>query len=137
MRFGDPEAAILLARLGGDLLVLLADVARGELRPQSVQLGPEAVLGVVMAASGYPGAPRKGDPVVGTDEAAALPSVSVFHAGTRRVDGRLVTGGGRVLLVVARADDLDTAAQRAYRAVACVRFEGAQFRRDIGWRARH
>jgi phosphoribosylamine--glycine ligase len=136
VRFGDPECAVLLARLSGDVLPLLEGTARGALPPGGALAQQGAALTVVMAAHGYPGTPRTGDPIDGLDRAAAVPDVAVLHAGTREQGGRLVTASGRVLAVTARGRDIDDAADKAYRAVGAIAFDGAQFRRDIGWRAR-
>jgi len=90
---------------------------------------------VVLASEGYPLSPVTGDPIEGLDEVAALEGVSVYHAGTRLEEGRVVTSGGRVLAVTATADTLSEAHQRVYAAVAQLRFRGMQFRRDIAARA--
>ncbi len=139
VRFGDPETAVLLARLDGALLPYLEGAARGDLgaladRSPPVLAGP--ALAVVLAAAGYPESPRTGDVIEGLDEAAAVPGVSVLHAGTRREDGKFRTAGGRVLCITAQAKDLDAAAEAAYAAVDRVHFAGSQHRRDIGARAR-
>jgi phosphoribosylamine--glycine ligase len=85
-----------------------------------------------MASAGYPGAYQKGKPIAGLDEAARLPNIKVFHAGTSMADGKVVTNGGRVLGVTAWGKDLSEARDRAYEAVERIRFDGAQFRTDIG-----
>jgi phosphoribosylamine--glycine ligase len=86
---------------------------------------------VVTASPGYPEAPRTGEPIEGLDEAASLPGVHVFHSGTSASRGRVLTAGGRVLAVTALGDGLDDARGRAYEAVARIRFDGMQYRRDI------
>jgi phosphoribosylamine--glycine ligase len=96
----------------------------------------EPAVGVVMAAAGYPASPRTGDVIEGLEAASALPGDAVLHAGTASREGRVVTSGGRVLCVTARGDDVDDAAERAYRAVDLIRFAGAQHRRDIARSAR-
>jgi phosphoribosylamine--glycine ligase len=139
VRFGDPETAVLLARLDADLLPYLDGAARGDLGALADAPPPvvaEPAIGVVMAAAGYPASPKTGDPIEGLDAASALPGVAVLHAGTASRDGRVVTSGGRVLCVTARGNDLDQAAERAYQAVDLIRFAGAQHRRDIGHAAR-
>jgi phosphoribosylamine--glycine ligase len=136
VRFGDPEAEVLMARWKGDVLPLLLGAARGDLSGVRVQWDAPAALCVVLAAEGYPGAPRKGDPIEGLDDAATLPGVQVFHAGTRVDGGRVVSAGGRVLTVTAVGGDVDEAAARAYAAVDRIRFAGARCRRDIGRQAR-
>jgi phosphoribosylamine---glycine ligase len=134
-RFGDPECQALIPRLEGDLLPLLRAVAAGRGLPATVSWSPQASVCVVMASAGYPGVPRTGQRISGTAEAAALPTVNVFHAGTAMADGALLTAGGRVLGVQALGSDVAAAIRAAYAAVERIRFEGAQYRRDIGHRA--
>ena len=131
-RFGDPETQVVIPRLEGDLLPLLRAAVLGELGALRANWKREAVVCVVLAADGYPGAPRRGDPIAGLGEALAQPGVLLFHAGTALQDGRLVTAGGRVLSVVGRGSTLNEAAQSAYSAVGRVQFDGMQYRRDIG-----
>jgi len=132
-RLGDPEAQPLLLRLKSDLLDLLERAADGRLEGAEVQWDRRAAVGVVMAAHGYPADPRAGDAI------AALPAdgedLRVFHAGTLRQGEELRTAGGRVLCVTALGDGLRAARKRAYEGVAQVRFEGMQFRTDIGSRS--
>ncbi|MFZ5890320.1 MAG: phosphoribosylamine--glycine ligase [Myxococcota bacterium] len=135
VRFGDPETQVLTSVLNGDFAEALAQAAAGALRPSALTLTGESAVCVVLAAAGYPGTPRAGDVIEGLDEASRQPSVRVFHAGTRALDGRVVTSGGRVLGVTARGATLREAQQRAYVAVDAIRFSGMQFRRDIGARA--
>nr|WP_211194567.1 phosphoribosylamine--glycine ligase [Pyxidicoccus fallax] len=131
-RFGDPETQVLMMQLGEDLLPLVDACARGQLESRTLKSHPGASVGVVMAAQGYPDAPRKGQRIDGLD---AVPSdATVFLAGVEAKDGALVTSGGRVLTVCARGEDLARARERAYAAAAAVRFEGMHFRRDIGAR---
>jgi phosphoribosylamine--glycine ligase len=132
VRFGDPETQAILPLLEGDLAAALHAVALGLLDPSLVRVAPGACVSLVLAASGYPSAPRLGDPIDGIDEAAARAGVSVYHSGTALHSGRLVTAGGRVLAISAVAPDLAAARERAYAAAACVRFEGRQVRGDIG-----
>lgn len=134
-RFGDPETQVYMPRLDGDLLDLLEASVEGGLGQQPIQWHSRACLCVVMASGGYPGAYERGKPIIGLDEAARLPDVKVFHAGTRLGNGRFFTHGGRVLGVTAWADDLDQARRAAYAAVELIRFEGAHFRRDIAAKA--
>jgi len=131
-RFGDPEAQAVLPRLDGDLAALLAEVAAGELR-STPAVRPDAAVTVVCAAEGYPGEVRRGDPIEGLDEAAALAGVEVFCAGVAAGErpGELVTNGGRVLAVTALGADLEAARGRAYEAVDLIRWPGRQLRRDI------
>lgn len=135
VRFGDPEAQAILARLESDAYALLRSVAVGRLDPTSVRFSPRPAVTVVLAAEGYPGEPRRGDPIEGLEAVAALPEVCVHHAGTRREGEHIVTAGGRILDVTALGADLEDAARRAYDAVQMIRFRGMQFRRDIAHRA--
>ncbi|MFQ5894314.1 MAG: phosphoribosylamine--glycine ligase [Nitrospinota bacterium] len=134
-RFGDPEAQPLMVRLEGDLLPALRAAASGDLRGVELPFSPEPAVCVVMAAEGYPGPYRKGDLIEGLEEAAKVEGVTLFHAGTARQGERLVTSGGRVLGVTARAPFLPVALERAYRATGLIRWRGAYYRRDIGGRA--
>jgi phosphoribosylamine--glycine ligase len=136
-RFGDPETQAVLARLRSPLGALLHAAATGGLRdhpPLSWHDG--AAVTVVVAAYGYPAAPRLGDPVEGIADAAAVEGVDVLHAGTR-VDGsgRVVSSGGRVLSVTAVGADLTQARERAYEGVARIRLDGGHHRTDIAWAA--
>ena len=135
-RFGDPECEVLLARHGGDLLPLLLGAARGDLSEVPVRSDAPSALTVVLAAHGYPGNVRKGTPIRGLAEAAALEGVEIFHAGTRLDGDTLVSNGGRVLAVTARGADLDAVAERAYAAAARIELDGVQYRHDIGHHAR-
>jgi phosphoribosylamine---glycine ligase len=134
-RFGDPECQAIVPRLEGDLLMLLEAVATGHGLPPAVSWSPRASVCVVMTSAGYPGVPETGRPITGTSDAAALPQVNVFHAGTAMADGVLVTSGGRVLGVQAMGADVASAIRSAYAAVERIRFEGAHYRRDIGHQA--
>ena len=134
-RFGDPETQALLMLLDDDLLPLLDGAARGQLGNTRVQSLPAAAVCVVMAAPGYPGSYPRGMPITGIEAAAAQPNAWVFHAGTDERDGRLVTNGGRVLGVTARAAGIAEAIAEAYRAAACIAWPDVHFRRDIGRRA--
>jgi phosphoribosylamine--glycine ligase len=132
-RLGDPEAQPILMRLKSDLLELLLRATDGTLDGVTLQWDRRVALGVVMAAAGYPLAPRKGDVITGLPEPAE--DLRIFHAGTAEHDGGLVTSGGRVLCVTALGDKVSLAQARAYDALAGIRFDGAQFRTDIGHRA--
>jgi len=139
VRFGDPETAVLLARLDVDLVPYLDGAARGELGALAAASPPvvaDPAIAVVIAAHGYPGTPRTGDRIEGIGAAEAVESVAVLHGGTATRDGALVSNGGRVLCVTARGPDLELAAERAYRAVDAIRLPGSQHRRDIGRAAR-
>jgi len=134
-RFGDPEAQAVLPRLRTDLLELMLATVEGRLDECELEWDPRTAVCVVMASEGYPESPRKGVPIEGLPEAAAMPGVSVFHAGTESEGGRVVTAGGRVLGVTALGDGVAGARDLAYRAVEAIRFEGAQVRSDIAERA--
>ncbi len=137
-RFGDPETQVIIPRLKGDLFDLLTAVERGEidaLPPAALEIDPRPCVSVVLAAGGYPGAFRRGDEITGVEEAERLPDVLVFHAGTARRDGRLVTNGGRVMNVVAFGATMAAAAARAYEAAARIRFADKHCRKDIAQRA--
>ena len=131
-RFGDPETEPLMVRWADDPTPWLLGAAQGKLPPGEPEFSPFAAVCVVMAAPGYPDAPRAGDVITGTAEAGQLAGVQVFHAGTRMDEGKLVTAGGRVLAVTAAGDDVAVARARAYQAVARITWTGAHFRRDIG-----
>lgn len=133
VRFGDPETQSVLARLESPLAQTLLAAAEGRLAEFGpLAWSPDAAVTVVMAAEGYPEAPRTGDPIAGLEEAAALPGVMVLHAGTATsVEGEIVTAGGRVLSVVATGADLAAARERAYEAVGLISWEGEQHRSDI------
>lgn len=135
-RFGDPECQTLMTRWKGSVLPLIQGSARGDFGGLTLHWEAPASLCVVLAAGGYPGSYAKGTPIRGLDEAAAVPQVTVFHAGTALEGDTVVTSGGRVLSVTAIGDSIDQAAQRAYEAADKIEFEGKQLRRDIGWRAR-
>jgi phosphoribosylamine--glycine ligase len=135
VRFGDPEAEAILARLEDDLLEFMLGCAKGALPDRSPKFSDETALTVVMAARGYPGAVEKGTPIRGLDAAARLPGVSILHAATRREGGVLVSDGGRVLAVTALGRDVIEAQSRAYAAVDRLDWPGGFCRRDIGWRA--
>jgi phosphoribosylamine---glycine ligase len=133
VRFGDPECEALMALLEGDVAELLASAARGALRADAARVAEgRHAIAVVLAASGYPGAPRTGDPIQGLEAAAAVEGVVVNHAGTTERDGEIVTAGGRVLAITATAGSLPEARERAYRASQAIEFEGKVLRRDIG-----
>jgi phosphoribosylamine--glycine ligase len=132
-RLGDPETQPIILRLKSDLLDLVEHAIDGTLDKAEAKWDRRAALGVVLAAGGYPEAPRKGDRIEGLPKPAA--ECRVFHAGTRLEGSALLTNGGRVLCVTALGDSVKVARGRAYQAVAAIRFDGMQFRRDIGQRA--
>jgi phosphoribosylamine--glycine ligase len=131
-RLGDPETQALVVRMDFDLAAVLAAAAEGKLEPNAVRWKPGAGVCVVMAAAGYPSNPRTGAKIDGLAGAGLVPGAVVFHAGTRRENGSCFVSGGRVLGVTASAPNLSAAAGRCYDAIAQIRFEGAQFRKDIG-----
>jgi phosphoribosylamine--glycine ligase len=137
VRFGDPEAQVVLPLLKTDLVDVLDAAAENRLSGLNVEFHEGAAVCVVIAAAGYPksGAYATGREITGLDELARQPDLVAFHAGTRRENGSLVTDGGRVVGVTARAESIAAAVRRAYEGVNCVGFEDAYFRRDIGHRA--
>ena len=134
-RFGDPECQVLMPRLKSDLLTALLAARNGEVGKLKLDWHDEAALTVVMASQGYPGSYEKGHVITGLDAAAAMPGVTVFHAGTERRGDDIVAVGGRVLNVTALGKDVAQAQARAYAAVDKIHWNGAFCRRDIGWRA--
>ena len=136
-RMGDPETQPIMARLKSDLVDIVQHAVNGTLDTVEAEWDRRAALGVVLAAAGYPDAPRKGAPIGGLDRitAQAHPDVHVFHAGTEMQDDRVVVSGGRVLCVTALGDSVRQAQRAAYAAVADLHFEGMQYRTDIGHRA--
>ncbi len=135
VRFGDPEAQVLLVRLRADLVELLARACDGRLAGAEIAWDPRAAVCVVLAAAGYPGAVTGGEVIAGLERLAGWRDGVVFHAGTRLVDGRVVTAGGRVLGVTALGADIGAAVDAAYAAVAEIDWPGMHFRHDIGARA--
>ena len=134
-RFGDPETEAVLPRLRTDLAEMLFACADGRLSDVKVDLVDDAAVTVVLASGGYPGTYETGREIYGLSEAAALESVSVFHAGTTEQDDRVVTAGGRVLAVSALGPTLSAARARVYEACGLLSFDGMQYRRDIAERA--
>jgi phosphoribosylamine--glycine ligase len=136
VRFGDPETQVLMATLDGDLAQALASAARGKLEPSTICASERHAVCVVLAAHGYPDIPRKGDVIHGVEAAAAVPGVTVIHAGTALgPGGELLTAGGRVLGVTGTGATLEEAHARAYQAARKIVFAGMQYRRDIAGRA--
>jgi phosphoribosylamine---glycine ligase len=135
-RMGDPETQPILMRLKSDLVDVLGHGADGTLDQVELQWDRRVALGVVMAAAGYPADPRKGEVISGLPaDAAGTEDAMVFHAGTAAADGQVLTCGGRVLCVTALGDSVRAAQQRAYELLRPIRFDGAQWRTDIGHRA--
>ncbi|RJG02009.1 phosphoribosylamine--glycine ligase [Noviherbaspirillum sedimenti] len=132
-RMGDPETQPIMARLKTDYLTVLEHAVAGTLDQIELEWDRRTALGVVMAAAGYPEAPRKGDAIHGIP--AETSDCVTFHAGTTSADGHLVTSGGRVLCVVGLGDSVKMAQRQAYQTVEKIQFSGMQYRHDIGWRA--
>jgi phosphoribosylamine--glycine ligase len=132
-RMGDPETQPIMMRLKSDLFDLMMAATSHGLDAFDLQWDRRCALGVVMAAHGYPLDPRKGDEVTGLPDDAD--DAVVFHAGTTLAGGRVTTSGGRVLCVTALADSVKAAQQRVYAVASGIHFDGAQYRKDIGWRA--
>jgi phosphoribosylamine--glycine ligase len=132
-RLGDPEAEPIILRLKSDLLELVERGLDGKLNGANPEWDRRTALGVVLAAHGYPQEPRKADRIEGLPKADA--DCKVFHSGTRLEGKTPVTNGGRVLCVTALGDSVKMARTRAYEAVDRIRFDGMQFRKDIGHRA--
>jgi phosphoribosylamine--glycine ligase len=132
-RLGDPETQPILLRLKSDLVELIHHALAGTLDRVEAQWDRRAALGVVLAAAGYPDAPRKGDAIEGLP--AGEDDCKVFHAGTALRDGTVVVNGGRVLCVTALGETVRAAQRRVYQAVEQIRFDGMQYRHDIGYRA--
>ncbi|HLY37411.1 MAG TPA: phosphoribosylamine--glycine ligase, partial [Candidatus Binatia bacterium] len=135
VRLGDPEAQVLLARLRSDLADVVERTCTGRLAGTKITWDPRAAACVVLAAEGYPGGVERGRPITGVEALRGWRDGVVFHAGTRRVDGRLVTDGGRVLGVTALGETIGDAVETAYGAVDKIGWPGMHYRRDIGHRA--
>lgn len=134
-RFGDPETQAILPRLESDLVEALEACVEGQLCDMELRWSRGASACVVASSTGYPGSYKTGFPIAGLGAAGQVPGVQVFHSGTARLGGQLVTSGGRVLGVTAAGDSLEQALGRAYQALAEIEFEGIYYRRDIGHRA--
>lgn len=134
-RFGDPECQPLLMRMKSDIVPLLIAVAKGDCSQLSLEWHDNATVCVVMASAGYPGDYTKGDEINGLEDAAKIENVTVFHAGTVIKNGICVTNGGRVLGITAAGDSVQTAIETAYSAVKCIKWNGVQYRTDIGKKA--
>ena len=132
VRFGDPEAQVVLPLIDEPLLPLLVAAAAGSLADRAIALGTEKLVGVVLASRGYPESSSSGQVIRGIDVAEAIPGVSVYHAGTAKQGREIVTAGGRVLTVVGRGTEYGDAIDRAYEGVRAISFDGMQYRRDIG-----
>lgn len=135
VRLGDPETQAMLALIDEPLLPILVAGATGELRQSSIRIGTDCVVGVVIASRGYPESAESGQIIRGVEAAELIPGVSVYHAGTARRDGNLITAGGRVLTVAGRGANFVEATARAYAGVVQIAFDGMQYRHDIGRKA--
>ena len=134
-RFGDPETQVVLPLLASDLVDVMLACAQGRLGEIEVKWSDAATVCVVMASGGYPESYKQGLPITGLEAAGALPDTIVFHAGTKEVDGEIVTAGGRVLGITAIGKDIRAAKDKAYAAVEHIEFTDAHYRHDIAWRA--
>jgi phosphoribosylamine--glycine ligase len=135
VRFGDPEAQVVLPMIDEDLLPLLASAALGRLETERCRINPGPRVGVVIASRGYPESSGDGCVIDGLEAAERTRDVTLFHAGTAVRDGAIVTKGGRVLTVVGRGSDYGEAIARAYEGVSKISFDGMHYRKDIGARA--
>jgi phosphoribosylamine--glycine ligase len=130
---GDPETQPIMMRLKSDLVGLMEHAVDGTLDRAEAEWDRRVALGVVMASANYPETPRLGDEITGLEN--QLADTHIFHAGTTQKDGKVVTSGGRVLCVTALGETVKFAQQQAYQAMKEIKFDGAQFRTDIGYRA--
>ncbi len=135
VRFGDPEAQVVLERLDSDFVALILACTEGQLSQFDLVWKPEVAVTVVLASAGYPASSTKGAVITGIDKAKQLEHTHVYHAGTRKNGENIETDGGRVLSVVGTGSDIEEAVKRVYAGVDQIKFEGMQFRRDIAHRA--
>ncbi|MFP4194879.1 MAG: phosphoribosylamine--glycine ligase [Desulfosalsimonas sp.] len=134
-RFGDPEIQPLLMRTKSDIVPVMKAAAEGSLENRGLEIDPRPAVCVVMAAKGYPGSYSKGMKINGLQNARRMKDIEIFHAGTARRDGSIVTAGGRVLAVTALGDDIENAVSRAYEAAGKISWKGEHHRTDIGKKA--
>ncbi|MDO5667570.1 MAG: phosphoribosylamine--glycine ligase [Alcaligenaceae bacterium] len=132
-RLGDPETQPILMRINNDFVQLFEAATQGNLDQVQMNWDPRSAIGVVLASHNYPADPRVGDAISGLPEDSN--EVMVFHAGTKQVDGEILTSGGRVLCVTAVGESIEEAREKAYSAIDGIKFDGMQFRQDIAWRA--
>ena len=132
-RFGDPETEVVLPLLKSDIYDIFSAVVDGSPMPE-IQWDTKSSMGFVMASSGYPGSYEKGYVIEGLEDALSDPDVRIYHMGTAEKDGRTVTAGGRVLMVIGSGETLVEARDRALGAVGKIRCGNLFYRRDIGWR---
>ncbi len=135
VRFGDPEAQVILSRMKSDIVPIMLATISGELDMVDLEWYPQASVCVVMASGGYPGSYDKGKEITGLDSLKNQDGISVFHAGTKSSNGKIVTNGGRVLGVVACGEDIEDAQKKVYEAVNKISFDGVHYRRDIASKA--
>ena len=135
VRLGDPEAQVILSRMKSDIVPIMLATISGELDKVDLEWYPQASVCVVMASGGYPGSYDNGKEISGLHLLKNQDGISVFHAGTKSADGKVVTNGGRVLGVVASGGDIEEAQKNVYEAVSKVTFDGAHYRRDIASKA--
>ena len=135
VRLGDPEAQVILPMIETDLAPLLFSAACGKLNLESFRISTKPHVGVVIASGGYPGQYETGFPIVGLDKAVKCSGVKIFHAGSKNLNGNLITNGGRVLTVVGCGPTYEEAINYVYRAVECISFQGKHVRNDIGEKA--
>jgi phosphoribosylamine--glycine ligase len=136
-RFGDPETQVILPLLKSDLAEIFISILEGDLSLQEMEWRDDFAVCVILASAGYPGKYEKGKQISGLERVEDSKDVLIFHAGTKQERGRLVTNGGRVLGVTAVDQNVEKAIHKAYDTVEKIRFEGVQFRRDIGYRLKH
>ena len=133
-RFGDPETQVVLPLLESDLVEIILACIDGGLDKVKIDWSNDSAVCIVLASGGYPLSYKKGFEIDGINKAKALDTL-IFHAGTSKVDDKLITSGGRVLGVVARANDIKTAVDKAYKGVEVIHFDNMHFRKDIAYRA--
>ena len=136
-RFGDPETQVILPRMKSDLMPLLEATIDGKIDNCAIEWDERAAVTVVLASGGYPDKYETGKAISGLVEAEKLDDVHIFHAGTQRTNGGIVTSGGRVLAVTALGSTIEAARARVYQAVSRIHFENCHYRRDIALMARH
>jgi len=136
-RFGDPETQAILPRLKSDLVSLLMATIEGRLEDITIEFDSRTAVTVILASAGYPGKYGTGRRIDGLEDAARLPELRIFQAGTKRQGGKIVTSGGRVLAITALGKSVTEARERAYDAIRQIHFEGCHFRRDIALRPAH
>ncbi len=135
VRFGDPEAQVILTRMKSDIVPIMLATISGDLDNVDLEWLPQASVCVVMASGGYPGQYDNGKEIKGLDSLKNQEGISVFHAGTKSENEKIVTNGGRVLNVVACGRDIKEAQKKVYEAVSKISFDGAHYRRDIADKA--